>query len=198
MNKSTYFSFIVLISSSLLLGSCKKEVADDTGNGPAITYPTSGFLCTASNHAALGGSSTVMYFSATGGQTAVGYLSGAGRPADEVSVVLNSNNTVSIQLKIPLRSGGRDYTHFRIQPNINPLVSSYPNNLYLFNWSETKTTETEFILKRSDADKLKFTFESKAYPGYFLGTGRWKNSTSKNDDNLIFSSKQQLFFFKSN
>jgi hypothetical protein len=196
MNKSVYFSFVVLFYASLLLVSCKKEVANEPSNGPAITYPTSGFLCTASNHAALGGSSTVMYFSSTNGQTAVGYLPGAGRPADEVSVVVNSNNTVSIQLKIPLRSGGRDYPYFRIQTNINPLVSSYPNNLYLFNWSETKTTETEFILKRSDADKLKFTLESKAYPGYFLGTGRWKNSTSKNDDNLIFSSKQQLFFFQ--
>lgn len=196
MNKNTYIPVTFLISAVLLLGSCKKEVANDTANGPAITYPTNGFLCTASNYAAAGGFSTVMFFSSTAGQTAAGYLPGGGRTADEVRVVVNSNNTVSIQLKIPLRSGGRDYPYFRIQPNINPLISSYPNNLYLFNFSETTTTETEFILKRSDADKLKFTLESKAYPGYFLGTGRWKNSTSKNDDNLVFTSKQQLFFFK--
>lgn len=199
MNKRISLLLMVVVACSIFFVSCKKDgTTDDTANDPAITYPTSGFLCTASNYGALGGSSTVMYRSSTNGQNVVGYLAGAGRAVDEVSIVVNGNNTISIKLKIPLRSGGRDYPYFRTQPNINPPISSYPNNLYLFNWSETKTDETDFIIKRSDADKLKFTLESKAYPGHFLGTGRWKNSISANDDNLVFTSKKQEFFFKAN
>lgn len=196
MSKSNNQLGLIMMVASIVFISCSKDsTPDDTGNGPNITYPTSGFLCSSSNYGALGGSSTVMYISSTNGQTAVGYLPGTGRAADEVNMVVNDNNTVSIKLKIPLRSGGRDYPFFRIQTNINPPISSYPNNLYLFNWSETKTTETDFILKRSDADKLKFTLESKLHPGYFLGTGRWKNSNSVNDDNLVFTTKKQEFFF---
>lgn len=199
MSRSNSQLRFVLIVASIVFISCSKDTApDDTGNGPNITYPTSGFLCSKSNHGAIGGSSTVMYITSQNGRTAVGYQPGAGRAMDEVSIVVNDNNTISIKLKVPLKDGGREYTFFRIQTNINPPISSYPNNLYLFNWSETKTTETDFILKRSDADKLKFTLESKLHPGYFLGTGRGKNSISANDDNLVFTSKKQEFFFNAN
>jgi hypothetical protein len=199
MKKLTLIPSVIVILLSLGFVSCKKESADDTASGGTdITYPTSGFLCTKSNYVTTGDARTVMYISTTVGLIVVGYLPGAGRAADEVSINLNSTNTVSIRLKVPLRSGGRDYYFFRTQPNINPPISSFPNNLYLFSWSETKTIETEFVLKRSNADKLKFTLESKAYPGYFLGSGRWKNSNSVIDDSLVFTTKQQEFFFNAN
>jgi hypothetical protein len=191
---------LLFIGLSVFSSSCKKDGGEEPPPpGPDVTLPTSGLLCTRTNYLRPGGYDTIKYRSVTTGDVMIGIGdTRISQDGERVFVVINGDNTVSIKLEKPLRSGGRDYYYFRTQVNSSPVASVFPLNAYLFNWSETATSETKFIINRSAANKLKFTLESKAYPGYFLGTARWKNSLAENDDSLIFSSKKQEFFFKAN
>lgn len=188
-------SLLAIIFSTFI--SCsKKGDAGPTEPGPDITLPTTGLLCTRTNYLRPGGYDTIKYRTSTIGGNMFGYTSGITNDSEPVSLVVNGDNTVSVKLAKTLRTGGRDYDYFTIKVNTSPVASIFPFNAYLFNWSEISTPESKFILNRSATDKLKFTLESKAYPGNFLGTGRWKNSNSDNDDNLVFTSTKQEFFFR--
>jgi len=195
MKQSLFKTSLLLVSLSAITLSCKKDGEQiTTGNGPDITYATDGVLCTmgTSYNSSF---DTLRYWTATNGQTVQGYIYGSATKKDEVFIVNNSNGSVTVKLKEPLVSGGRSYLYFRSQPNISPSSSSFPEHAYLFNWSETETSETEFIMKRSDADKTKFTLECKNAPGNFLGTKKWRNSVQTIEGKMVFSSKKQEFFF---
>ena len=187
-------SFLLLVVSTVVTSCEKNGAAAPAATGPDITYINDGLLCTMgiSYNSVF---DTLRYWTATAGRTVQGYMYGSGTLKDEVHFMNNSNGTVSIKLKEPLSSGGRSYHYFRTQPNTAPSASSFPEHSQLFNWSETATPETEFILKRSNADKTKFTIESKNAPGNFLGTKKWKNSVQTIEDCMVFTSKQQEFFF---
>lgn len=183
-------SFLLFILSAVIT-SCKKDV---TAPGPDATYITDGVLCTM-GVSYNSGFDTLRYWTATNGQTVQGYMYGSATKKDEVFIVINSNNSVSVKLKEPLISSGRSYNYFRSQPNTSPGFSLFPEDQYLFNWSEAPSSETEFVLARNNADKTKFTLECKNAPGHFLGTKKWRNATSTIEGCMVFSSKKQEFFF---
>lgn len=191
--KLVQISFL-LLSLSIVNISCKKDGGENTtAPGPDATYITDGVLCTMgiSYNSVL---DTLRYWSATAGRTVQGYMYGSTTKKDEVFIVINSNKSVSVKLKEPLISGGRSYLYFRSQPNNAPSASSFPEHQYLFNWSEAPSSETEFVLTRSNADKTKFTLECKTAPGQFLGTKRWANSVQAIEESMVFTTKKQEFF----
>jgi hypothetical protein len=178
---------MVMITCSIFFVSCKKDGDDATAPGPDILLSNDGFLCTYKGD-------TLRYIT-SGVRTVITYVYGDGRKSDEVSFETNGDNTVSIKLKVPYTAGGRNNNYFRIQKNSSPSASSFPNNLYLFNWQEGVSNETDFIVKRKDTDKTKFTLESKAYPGYFLSTEKGKGELGITDTHIVFTTRQQEFFF---
>jgi hypothetical protein len=188
-------SLLAIIFSTFI--SCsKKGDAGPTEPGPDITLPTSGLLCTRTNYLRPGGYDTVKYRTSTLGRNMFGYIKGTEQNGERILLTTNGDNTVSVKLEKPLITGGLEYNYFLVKVNSSPSSSIFPFNAYLFNWSQTNTPESKFIIARSASDKLKFTLESKAFPGNYLGTGRWKNSNADNDDNLIVGSTKQEFFFK--
>lgn len=190
-------SLLAILFSAIV--SCKKEAEDNgTGQGPDITYITSGFLCTMGSSA---NSSTTLayYFDLGSGDQMWGYVSGNQRAIDEVGMTNNSNGTVTIKKKIPYQHNGKSYSYFAIEKNASPGISPFPNNPYLFSFlRENESAETEFVIQRNATDGTRFTIESKKYPGYYLGTAKWANSLSSIQGRLVFTTKKQEFFFKTN
>ncbi len=188
-------SLSIIIFSTII--SCKKEAGDNgTGQGPDITYVTSGLLCTKGSGT---NNSTILsyYFDLGSGDQMWGYVSGNGRPEDEVGLTTNSNGTVTIKKKKAYQHNGKSYSYFAIEKNASPGISPFPSHSYLFSFlKETTSAETEFIIQRNAADGTKFTIESKKYPGYYLGTAKWVNSLSSTEGRLVFTTKKQEFFFK--
>jgi hypothetical protein len=194
--KKIFLPLLFLSIISLLASSCKKQgTADIDPHGPDVLLRTEGFLCTM-GISRLGNTDTLTFYFTTAGHEMDGYLAGFTRPEDEVNIISNGNNTVSVKKRIPYVSGGKPYNYFGIKENTNPVFSSFPDNAYLFYFFyESPSSETEFIVKRSATDNNKFTIESKSHPGYFLGTAKWHNATYPTEANLVFSSKKQEFFF---
>jgi hypothetical protein len=194
--KKIFLPLLFLSIASLFVSSCKKEsTADNNGGGPDVLVRTEGFLCTMGIGRS-GSTDTLTFYFTTGGQEIVGYLAGFTRPEDEINIINNGNNTVSIKKRIPYVSGGTSINYFAIKKNTSPIFSSFPDNEYLwYLYYQADSVETEFIVKRSAADNTKFTIESKSRPGYFLGTARQRNATYPTEARLVFGSKKQEFFF---
>jgi hypothetical protein len=186
-----------IICLSLFAMSCKKDNGSNNppGPGPGVTLATSGFLCTMGINRD-GHTDTLTYWFSTSGQEMTGYGPGYQRPEDEIRLLSNGNGTTTIRRKTPYVYNNKSYDMFGIEVNASPAFSSFPDNKYLFDFfNEAPSVETEFIIKRTDADANKFTIESKAYPSYFLGTAKWKNATYPTETRLVFTGKQQVFFF---
>jgi len=197
MYKRINLLLMVMVACSLLFVSCKKDRTDDaTAPGPDITYVTSGFLCTKGS-SSNSSSTLVYYFDLGSGDQMWGYVSGNQRPEDEVSLITNGNGTVSIKKKIPYLYNGKSYSYFAIEKNTSPGISPFPNHSYLFSFlRENTSAETEFGIQRNADDGTKFTIESKSYPGYYLGTAKWANSSLPIEGRLVFTTRKQEFFFK--
>lgn len=192
MKKSLLHAFFLLVGFSLLSSTCGKK-DDEPAPGPDMTYVTEGVLCT------MGIShdnkfDTLQYY--TGNYNVKEYVSGTATKKDEVFIVVNSNNSVSVKLKEPLISGGRSYLYFKCKPSPN-ISQALPGYQYYFSFSEAPSSETEFVLARNNSDKTKFTLESRNAPGQFLGTRNqvWATSNSTLEADMVFSSKKQEFFF---
>jgi hypothetical protein len=191
--------FIVSLSAMIfsMIISCKKDVgAGSNSPDPNVTYITSGLLCTRGSSST---SSTTLsyYFDLGSGDQMWGYVPGNLRPEDEVSVTANSNGSVTIKKKKAYVYNGKSYSYFAIEKNASPGTSPFPNNAYLFSFlRENTSAETEFIIQRNAADGTKFSIESKIYPGYYLGTAKWANATSSTESRLVFTTRKQEFFFK--
>lgn len=186
---------LLAVSLFLLSAACKKDSPGTDGNGPDVVLPTDGFLVTMGknkdNHM-----DTLAFWFSTNGQELTVYDYGYGRPQDEISMNPNSNNTVTIQKKVPYMHNNKPYKWFGIDENKNPDFSSFPLNQYLFDmFHEAESAKTQFIIKRKDGDMEKFTIESKAFPGYYLGCAKWKNATYPTETRLVFTTKAQEFWF---
>lgn len=182
-----------IVSFFLLSATCKKDTPDSGGNGPDVTLPTSGYLCT--NGKTYIGNVVNFYFGTTGWNV-TSYVKD-NLQADMVSFVNNSNNTISIKRdKVYVNSFGKEFQWFGIELNYIPSFSSFPNNAYLWNIHETKSDSAQFVITRKDDDKLKFTIESKKYPGYYLAVGRSKSSVQNVDDNLTYGTVKVWWWFE--
>jgi hypothetical protein len=179
-----------------MMMSCKKDAGDGNKTpGEDVTYTTSGLLCTKGSST----SSTTLayYFDLGSGDQMWGYVPGNLRPEDEVSVTANSNGSVSIKKKKAYVYNGRSYSYFAIEINASPGTSPFPGNAYLFSFlKENASAETEFIIQRNAGDGTKFTIASKKYPGYYLGTAKWANATVSTESRLVFTTRKQEFFFR--
>lgn len=197
--KSLFLKKSLLVTALLVaFTSCSKEdTTDMNGQGPAITYPTSGFLSTNQGFAT---SSTILSFVViTNGDQMWEFFPGNQKSKDEVSMESNGNNTVSFRLKTPLTSQGIEYKYIGIKKNPNPLISAFPHEyIYFLAPQNHPPVEFQFVIKRSAQDGKRFTIESKAYPGNFLSTARWKNDLDIIEKRLVYTSKQQEFFLLSN
>lgn len=184
----------LLLTVATITTSCEKSGADDsTATGPDITYVTDGVLCTMGINQ-FGYLDTLSYRYSGIDQITI-YNKGFTKPGDEVRITNNSNNTASLEKKGPYVNNNKNYIYFAILPNNgpNPLFPAHTHTFPALR--EIKSIETEFIIKRNAVDSKKFTIESKAYPGQFLGTAKWRNATYPNESYLVFTSKPQEFFF---
>ena len=198
MNRIFSLLTVFIVCQFFLAGSCKKDNADVPAPGPDVILPNSGFLSTMGiGHS--GQTDTLTYWFSTGGDEMTTYGKGFQKSDDELSFINNGNGTVTIKRKGSYVHNNITYKMFGVQPNPSPSISDWPNNPYLYHFFyENPSDKTQFIIKRTDADINKFTIESKAYPGYFLGTAKWKNATYPTETRLVFTSKKQLFFFMQN
>ena len=195
MNK-LLFPLLYLALAAIFISSCKKEsTPDNNANGPAVLLRTEGFLCTM-GVARDGSIDTLTYYQTTIAKEMTVYFNAYLRDQDELHIVKNGNNTVTIKRKTPWTSSSRTYSYFGIEVNSNPPFSSFPYNDYLWDFPhESASPETEFIVKRSDADINKFTIESNVYRGYFLGTEKWRNASYPTEERLVYTTTPQDFFF---
>lgn len=197
MTRKSYPLFTAIFVTLFFLASCKKEQGGNAGgSGPNITYATDGVLCTMGINQF--GIEDTLSYRYSGIDNVTIYSKGFTKPGDEIRFTNNSNNTSAIEKKEPYKNNNKNYFYFAIQLNNgpNPL---FPNHAYTFPFlRDAKSAETEFIIKRSAGDGKKFTIESKAYPGQFLGTAKWRNATYPNESYLVFTTEPQEFFFLPN
>jgi hypothetical protein len=191
--------FLLLpVSIFLLSGTCKKsndDVPGNNGGGPDVTLPTSGYLLTmgkdSDNH-----TDTMTFWFSTNGQEMTEYGHQYLRSSDEIAMTSNGNGTMTVKKMVPYVHNNKNYQCFGIVENKNPDFSSFPQNSYLYTmFHETESELTQFIIKRTDGDKKKFTIESKAFPGYYLGCAKWKNATYATTDRLVFTTVAHEFWF---
>lgn len=196
--KKAFILLLFFCTSILFLSSCKKEnAANNTVDGPDVTLPNSGFLCTIGIGES-GAKDTLTYNPWGGGPVSV-YMPGFQDEDDKLNITKNSNNTVTLQRSVPLISStGSEFKYFGSQRNVSPDFSSFPQNEYLFYIYDVKSDETEFILQRDTADILKFSLECKSHPGYFLSTAKWRNAVYPTETYLVISRTRRLFFFRAN
>jgi hypothetical protein len=198
MHRISSLLTVSTVSLFLLSSTCKKDTPDTPGGGPGATFRTSGYLVTMGINRQ-GNNDTLIFWFTTGGDFLTTYGFGYGRPEDELAMTVNSNNTMTIQKKVPHVYNNKSYKWFGIEENTNPALSPFPNNSYLFDmFHEEESAKTQFIIKRKDGDMEKFTIESKAYPGYFLGSAKWKNAVYPTETRLVFTTKAQEFWFMEN
>lgn len=199
MKKTFSLLPVFAVSLFLLSATCKKEDAQlpDPGGpgGPNVLLPTSGYLLTmgrnADNH-----SDTMTYYFHSSLQELTVYGHQFLRDQDEVSFENNSNGTVSIKKKIPHVSGNKNYQYFGIEENTSPSSSIFPLNKYLFDFfHEQPSILTQFIIHRKDGERTKFTIESKAYPGYYLGCAKWQHATYPTTERFVFTTTPAEFWF---
>ena len=195
MNRIFSLLSVSTVSLFLLSSTCKKDTPDTPGNDPSVTYRTSGYLVTMGINRQ-GSKDTLIFWFTTNGDQLTGYGYGYGKPEDEIMMTANGNGTMTIKKKLPYKYNNKEYKWFAIEPNTNPGLSPFPNNSYLFDmFHEAETAETQFIIKRKEGDMEKFTIESKAYPGYYLGCAKWKNAVYPTETRLVFTNKAQEFWF---
>ena len=181
-----------IVSVFLLSATCKKE-SDEPGGGPDIVLPTDGYICTnGKTHVG----NVVTFYWTTIAWNITSYGKDFVRPEDQVSFIIGGNNTVSIKRKTPHMHQNREYKWFAIEVNSFPQGSSFPDHPYLWELTDTQSELTQFIIHRNDDDKLKFTIESKAYPGYYLSIGKSKNSVQNVDNNLTFTRSAKVWWFE--
>lgn len=193
--------FLLLpVSVFLLSGACKKSNDDAPGNnggGPDLVLPNNGYLLTIGKDLANHDDTLTFWFS-TSGQELTVYGHEYLRASDEVSLTPNGDGTMTIKKMTPYYHNNKSYQWFGIEENKSPDFSSFPQNKYLYQFYHPAQSElTQFNIKRNDSDKRKFTIESKAYPGYYLGCAKWKNATYPITNRLVFTTKSQEFWLVS-
>ena len=185
-----------LICLPLLTIMCTKQSPSNDNDGPDVVLHTSGYLCTMGKNGFNHQDTLTFWFSASGQDMSVfgrEYL----RPEDEISLTVNSNNTMTIKKRIPYVQQNKPFQWLGIRANANPDFSSFPDNEYLFTlFHETESELTQFHIKRSQGDMNKFTIESKAYPGYYLGVAKWEDATYPTEDRLVFTTIAKEFWFE--
>ncbi len=185
--------FLIISFISITFLSCTKKAGDEP-TGPDATYITEGFLCTIGTGRDYR-IDTLVFLPTLGIAQFREYAKGFQKALDEVYFTTNSNNTVSVKLKIPLTYINKTYTHIGLYGSNLPVGSE---NWYPFSLNTEASTETEFILRRKDGDKSKFTLESKAAPGYYMSAvypGQQYSPNSTVESKLIYSFEKQEFFF---
>jgi hypothetical protein len=195
--KST-FSFLplALVSMFLMSGMCKKSGSGDPDgpDGPDVTFPTTGHLVTmgrnADNHI-----DTITFYLTTLAWDLTVYNHPFLRADDEVTLRPNGNGTMTIIRRTPHMHQNIPYKWFGIEENISPDFSQFPNNKYLFEFFHpSESILTQFVIKRSEDDMYKFTIESKAYPGYYLGCAKWKNAVYPTTNRLVFTTSPAIWW----
>lgn len=181
----------------LLLSSCtKKDPVNPNVDGPDGFLITDGFLSTIGKYYS-GASDTLTYVRRGGGANDLSEYGFQYRAIySGVSFENNSNGTVSIKLKIPYVNQNRSHYYFSIAPTNPGISNQFPNNAYQFdNLKAEKSNDTEFIVKRIDADRRYFTIESKKYPGYYLDIARWVYGGTNGDQWMVFTTNKKQWFF---
>jgi hypothetical protein len=193
MNRIFSLLTVSTVSIFLLSSTCKKDSPDS--NGPDVVLPTSGFLVTMGINRE-GYSDTLTYLHSTIGQELTMYGYGLQRPDDEIRLINYGDGTMAIERKVPYIQNSKPYNKFGVEENTSPVFSSFPDHKYLFYfYHEQHSVLTRFTIKRKDGDMEKFTIESKAYPGYFLGCAKWKNAVYPTQTRLVLTTKAQEFWF---
>lgn len=183
----------------LLSATCKKSGEDlpaPGGNGPDVLLPNNGFLvCMGKdrdNH-----KDTMTFYFSTSGQEMTIFGRQWLRNSDEIHFTTNGDGTVNIRKRTPHVHNGVSYEMFGIEVNKSPDFSSFPGNKYLWTlFQKDESVTNHFIIKRDAGDRYKFTIESKAFPGYFLGVAQWKNATYPTTDRLVFTTTPVVFWFE--
>ncbi|MBN8786539.1 MAG: hypothetical protein J0I84_05570 [Terrimonas sp.] len=184
----------------LLSASCKKSNEDlpapEDPRGPNVVLPNSGYLVCFGKDMNNQKDTMTFYFS-TSGQEMTIFGRPFLRPADEISFTNNSDGTVNIRRKTAHVHNGVSYDMFGIEENKNPDFSSFPKNKYLWTFFQKDESVTNhFIIKRDAGDLLKFTIESKAFPGYFLSVAKWEHATYPTTTRLVFTTTPVVFWFE--
>lgn len=190
----------ITVSLFLLSAACSKKNEDLPApggpGGPDIVLPTSGHLVCMGKDQNNHTDTMTFWHSTSGGQMTVfgrEYL----RAADEIRFTNNSNGTETIRRKEPYVHNYINYDMFGIQENPNPSTSEWPNNSYLWTmYQKDASVLNQFIIKRDATDKFKFTIESKAFPGYYLGVAKWKNATYPTTTYLVFTGTPVVWWFE--
>jgi hypothetical protein len=195
MKKIQLLLSFILVSLVLLSASCKKE-KEDQPDGPDVTLPVSGHLVCigkdSDNHL-----DTLTFWHSTSGREMSEFYREHLRPADEIRFTTNGSGTVNIRRKEPYVHNNINYDKFGIEENTNPVLSSFPNNSYLWTmYQKDETVLNTFIINRDKNDLYKFTIESKAFPGNYLGVEKWKNATYPTTDRLVFTTKPVIWWFE--
>ena len=188
---------ITIVFLFLLFASCKKEKEDLPGpGGPNVILPASGHLvCIGRDRD--NQMDTLTFLHSTNGREMTEFYREFLRPADEVRFVATGNGTVRIRRKEPHVHDNFSYDKFGIEENKNPVFSSFPNNAYLWTmYQKDESVLNTFIINRDPSDMKKFTIESKAFPGYFMGVEKWKNAVYPTTDRLVFTTKPVVWWFE--
>jgi hypothetical protein len=188
---------ITIVSFILFSGTCKKDNDDlPAPGGPSVTPPISGHLvCIGKdwdNHA-----DTLNFWFTTSGREMAVFARQDLRPPDEIRFVTSGNGTVNIRRKEPYVHNNINYDMFGIEKNDNPVFSEFPDNSYLWTFfQKDQTILNVFTINRDKNDLYKFTIESKAFPGYYLGVEKWKNATRSITNRLVFTTKPVTWWFE--
>jgi hypothetical protein len=197
MNKTIFQSLFLLFSLSIGIVSCEKDAANDnTGNDPSVTLINSGFLCTiGTNRDSRQDTLTVAPVFGAGGQHLIQYFKGKMDPKEELAMVTNSNNTVTIKLKKPSNNNPRIYLGL-FGSNFPPDNLHYFSFYYTHSYMTKESIETQFIIKRNPSNQNWFTLESKAKPGYFLSAiDLTLTPNDPSENTLAFLNKGKEFYF---
>lgn len=194
MKKSLAF---IALSLFLLSATCSKKNSDVPGGpgGPNVLLPNSGFLVCMGINSQGHHDTLTFYFQASGNEMSP-YTHQFLENDNEIRFDNNSDNTVNIRRKKPYEQNGHGFDMFGIQENKSPSGSIFPDHPYLWTmFQKDESILNHFIVKRNDSDKTKFTIESKAFPGYYLGVAKWKNATYPTTSRFVFTTKPVEFWF---
>ena len=186
---------ITIVSLFLLFASCKKGNVPGPVD-PNVTLPTSGHLvCIGRDRD--NQMDTLTFWHTTIAREMTEFYREFLRPADEIRFIPNGNGTVRIRRKEPHVHDNFNYDKFGIEENTNAVFSSFPNNKYLWTmYQKDESVLNTFIINRDPGDMKKFTIESKAFPGYYMGVEKWKNAVYPTTDRLVFTTKPVTWWFE--
>jgi hypothetical protein len=198
MKKAQFLFLTTILFSFLLSTGCNKgkEGLPGDPDGPDVVLPTSGHLvCIGKGRQ--GYMDTLTFWHSTIGSDMDMFLRQSLRPADEIRFTANGDGTVTIRRKEPHVQNNINYDKFGIEVNGNPVFSSFPDNAYLWTmYHQVESVLNHFVIKRDQNDIYKFTIESKAFPGYFLGVEKWKNAAYPTTDRLVFTTTGVTWWFE--